>query len=533
MRRPVTVLLLLFCSVSFLAAQEEPIKERMAVTYYRIPVRVFMKDQHVFGLSQEDFRLFENKTPRPIHSCDMKRKRMVVTRPGTGVSSAVPGRYFVLIFHINEYHDELRAGVSRLVQEILGPRDRVMAFVNDRTFFFHDLSDRDRVETNLHDLLREQSAQARARHLSVVTRVEKELGTEVIKAILVESTRGGAGSSGADKYTLYNFFKKYLVVWRDYKSRYLRPNLDHYAKFARHLEGIQREKFVINFFQMELFPRALLSSRVMREFERKIAGWEATGNTEEATFVTIIRRLMQEVERSLLVSNEFPAEEMSRLFHQVDATFHSVFLKSRRSLLSEDLSYRQVSSDMENSLRELTRMTGGKLMVSNDVFSAIGTIAEEEDVYYLLSFAPSDPDHIGEITIKASNRKFDLIYNPHVTPDHLKGLAERIDADKPALLLSGLTFAARRLRLQVSGFTLNRENKAYLNIWVRVRDEGNQTVYNEMRTLTANRDLVNVSLDLSELPAGSLKIIVDIRDLIGNTKATDILPITVTRPPPS
>ena len=89
--------------------------------------------------------------------------------------------------------------------------------------------------------------------------------------------------------------------------------------------------------------------------------------------------------------------------------------------MMEDVEYKQISTELENSLREITKRTGGELVLSNKLDVALDSICEKEDVYYILTYAPANPDKVGKIKIKTANKKHNLIYSPDLRSGYLAG----------------------------------------------------------------------------------------------------------------
>ena len=59
---------------------------------------------------------------------------------------------------------------------------------------------------------------------------------------------------------------------------------------------------------------------------------------------------------------------------------------------SEDYEYKEINTDIENSLSKITKMTGGKLILSNKLEKALEKISEKEDIFYMLTYEPKDRD---------------------------------------------------------------------------------------------------------------------------------------------
>jgi hypothetical protein len=83
------------------------------------------------------------------------------------------------------------------------------------------------------------------------------------------------------------------------------------------------------------------------------------------------------------------------------------------------LEYKKVASDLENSLREITHRSGGEVIFSGDIGSALHSVEKKEDVCYVLTYEPKRPERRGKIKIKVNNSRCRLLYDDNLRSDYI------------------------------------------------------------------------------------------------------------------
>jgi hypothetical protein len=231
---------------------------------------------------------------------------------------------------------------------------------------------------------------------------------------------------------------------------------------------------------------------------------------------TFLNQLLVE----LNVNKTFPLEEVSKLFYKVDATFHSFFIKSLMISGSDDLEYQEVASDIERTLKEITDITGGQNITSNDLVKSIDTVSELEDVYYILTYAPLDPKKSGKLKIKVNNRKYEVLYDDNFRSDYIneyfKKLAEQFQI--PEIKIEDFSFRGKILAFTVKNYLMKKEgdnNIGRMKIRIKLTNSDNDTVlFDQAKFLTAQKTEMKISLDVFKtIPGGEYNFIIDAVDM--------------------
>jgi hypothetical protein len=162
------VLLLLVFLVSspfFSSAQEDEVytTESVRVVNVEVPVRVFYKGLPVEGLTKSNFKLFENGKLQKINGFYVRKKKLIepeIPADVTDQRATMNARYFVLVFKITNYSEELHKGLKYLFKNVFNESDQCMAFINNKTLFFKNLHNKENARAILNRILREESHRA-------------------------------------------------------------------------------------------------------------------------------------------------------------------------------------------------------------------------------------------------------------------------------------------------------------------------------------------------------------------------------------
>lgn len=503
--------------------EDEMLKERVRVVNVEVPVRVYFKGKPVDNLTKNDFKLYEGGKRQEIHGFILKRKKIKLQELELNAEQAqVPkGRYFTLVFRITHYNDYIKKGLDHVFDTILNESDRLLVFVNDRSVYFKNLGDKESVKSRLDQLLRDVSLAARNKLVLYLKQIENLVDKHKF------DKSGVTGKIVSEHWVIHDYLRDFLKVWKEYKKKHLIPDINKYYNFARFLKNINLEKWVINFYQFELFPNIILSSESMRYIRRKIGEWQVSENQEVVTGSRILTRQLAEIEKELSVAKDFPADEVAKIFHNVDATFHSIFIRTSLSALHEDIEYLQIASELENSLRAITDRTGGELVVSNKLDLALDKISEVEDVYYVLTYAPRDPDKVGKIKVKLKNRKFKLVYSPNLRTGYLSQFLKEKEVKAKPVKIQNLKFKKGRLMFVISDFFWNKKDGGALSIRIRINNHQGNSVFDQKKSIKATRKTINIALNIKGLKSGDYDVVVDVNDLFTKMSSTELLKTTI------
>ena len=314
--------------------EHDKIVEEVTVTNVQVPVRVIHNGQPVTDLKLEDFTLYEGKKKVKINGFFLKRKTMdmVSTAPADAGTPAAAGnpepgalpRTFVLVFNVVNYNKYFQEAMDHLFDNFLRVNDRLLILANNTTKEYKRLSDKASVKKQMVEVLKKESRDANRRLLNYIKQVENVLESHPFHRLNFATLGSGTGSQQVEDMII-QYLTKYLGIWSQYQRRYLTPDLSKFYYFSRYLENIKTDKWVLNFYQFEMFPRIRISSRTMnklRDFTQLLRQSDDGGKEAQAK---VIDQLLQRVALEIDITKTVPNDEISKLFYKVDATFHSFF----------------------------------------------------------------------------------------------------------------------------------------------------------------------------------------------------------------
>lgn len=503
--------------------QEPALREKVAVVNIEVPVRVFRDEAPLAGLQKDDFRLFEDGELQAINGFFQRRKKMRTHRVNLAAEAeltSLPSRYFVLSFRIMDYNEDLRKGMEYFFEHFLREQDQLLVLVNERTLLLNQDVWQVKRREILEQVLRDEASRARQAMDAYFLRVKEDIDQSRLRVLL--ENRG----QNFNLAQILGFLQGYLNAWQDFKKKYLTPDLDSFYNFARHLQNIQAEKWVLSFYQVELFPQLRLSGSLRRQIDELVNDLFVLGGVAEH-FARDINRLMETIDRSFGAPGEFPAEQIGKMLIRVDTTYHCFINSVSRESLLGDVEYRKVASDLEKSLREIAASSGGEVFLSNDISSALHAIEEKEDVYYVLTYEPKNPKRPGKVKIELNDPRCRLLYDDQVRSDYIAEYLKKRKGDDPTLQLERISLSGTRLQLEITSFKMveaKAKKSGQLHVAVTVRDDGGRTLYKRGRALTAQESRVSLAIDFPFLKPGKYYFIAEVSDRLTGKTAMDVLP---------
>ena len=522
------ILLIIFSLSIQSFSQEDEITttETVSVVNVEVPVRVFFKGKIVDKLKKSDFKLYEGGEEQEINGFYIKRKKIrVLQEPATNKKDAsdAKSRYIVLVFRITKFNKQLEKGIAHLFNNLLTKNDQLMVFVNNKSLFFKNLSNKQITRQILTKTLEDESKSARIRLIKYLKKVEDELSLSRIKSLL---ERGDYHL--ADE--IVRFLQKYLLIWKDYSRNYLEPSIDSYYYFSRHLEKIHKEKWVLNFYQIEMFPKLSITGQLMEEIRDLIGALQSSFRPEDNVKAKTINALLRDIDSALYTTKDFPGDEISKLFYKVDATFHSILIFVNHNLLHQDLQYKRISTEIETSLREITKKTGGSLQATGNLEKAIGNIEEKEDVYYMLTYSPGNPEKVGKIKVEVKETKYRIIYDDQMRADYISSYLRRKKLETPDIYIKSMNFKNNALSFVIENLQRKEQNKkniGHIRVGIRIQNPRNETCYNKTNTISTQKESFSISVNFPWMKKGRYDIILQVTDILSGKSASDFLQPTV------
>jgi VWFA-related protein len=557
--RPVSIFFLcITCAVLLMAdrareqeqeQEHKPIVEKVTVTNVEVPVRVLHKGEPVPDLTRDDFILYENGKKMDIHGFFLKRKKIKIT-PLEPMKAEVPGgpepvpRTFVLVFNVTSYNKEFQKAVDYLFDKVLVPTDQLMVFINDKTREYPGLRDKTLIKQQLVADLKEESKNSRRTLLQYINRLETYLNVNDFRRALHKMGDNRSErqidlqkTDDSQPERLIGFLNKYLISWAEYKNRCLIPRTDRFYYFSRFLEKVKGQKWVLNFYQFEFFPRIRLGSDTFIKMRDLASVMSNSSNVTYNAYGRKIDILLNQLETELNLAQNFPHEEITKLFYKVDATFHSFFIRTENPSTMQDFDYKTVSSDLERILKSITDVTGGRNITSNQLVQSLETVSEVEDVYYILTYVPKDLNKKGKLKIKVKDRKCDVLYDDNFRADYISEYLQKLEEKlkTPDIQVIDFSFKNKVLAFTVKDFLMRKiegQSAAIGRIKVHIRlvDENNNSLFDQAKVFDAKKDEMKISLPaFRKIGKGNYNFLIDAQDMFTGKEANFNENVTVNR----
>jgi len=520
MRNGIVFLFVFFLIFTSGLLPEKDIREDIVVINVEIPVRVMFRGEPVDNLKKSDFQLFEDGKAIPVNGFNIIRKKISDHKLefDSERRQYYEPRLFALVFSLVQYNRDLEKGLIHMFDKVLKESDKLLVLINNKLLTFNNLKKKDGIFNQIKKELKNEGHIARARLDKTLRKLQRDL------SLAMSSKRPYV------HYVLYDFLELYLRTFNDFKRDYLTADINKYYNFSRFLERIKMKKWVINFFQVELFPRMKKMNSILGRVQMYIERFRMSNDSEEVSFGRILERMITKINSVQNADISFDTEEISKLFYRVNTTFHSVLIPSRIHLDSKNFEYKRISTSLENNLREITDKTGGELLSTTNLGVALETIRESQDIVYMITYAPETESRRGKIKITVNQKDHKVIYDDNTRAGYLTRYLDKKSKKKKIVEIEKLNFDDKRLQLKLKNYSIEKQqgktSKCSLGIRIEVK-EGDKSIFNEGKVLKSHNKEMDLSINMNWLKPGKYDLLVDIKDQISGRSSFEYLKITV------
>ncbi len=506
------VFLFIIIPADLFPEEKKNITETVNVMDFEVPVRVFLKKKLVDNLTKKDFLLYEDGKLQNINGFYITKKKIKINEDISQEEkrSDNKGRYFILVFRITEFNKQLKKGLDYFFEKLFRKNDQLLIFVNEKTFFINNLNNPDLIRKTIFKMLRDESKKAKFRLSSIFDKINTELSNMKFNQSL-------AGSMAQPAVEIIAFLERYIFILDNYRKKYLTPSVDDYYNFAKYLQKIDREKWVINFYQIEMFPKLKNSGEVMQNIKDLIGQLQSSNRGEDLFHSRTLSNLLMKINIALNATTDFPAEEISKLFYKVNTVFHSIFIRTTKTALSEDLEYKRVSTNLENSFRKITESTGGTLISSGNIKRSLEKITEKEDILYMLTYTPEEGKKVGKIRIKTKDPDYKVVYDNNIRDHYIKRYFRKKEEGIPAIKIETVDLKNRKLTVKIIDYFYRMENGRHLGkmkIHIRIVKNSGKIYFDEEKIIVADKKSFKITLGLNNMESGEYSIVVEALDLL-------------------
>jgi hypothetical protein len=478
-------------------SQDRP-KESVTVTAVEVPVRVFDKNGFVGGLTKDDFEVFENGVKQEITGFEAVSRTIspVPVAMPEAVPQAPRKRNFLLIFNVWDYTGQVGEAIDYFFKDIFSPGDRILILIEDKFFHIETGGGVDRTITDLKETLIRLKKASRIE----ISRAFLNLDVQARRlAGILSGEDDTEGQEGANTQAGRIFLEEYRRTWLDYRTRMLDPDLGLYRSAVRVLNKTDGDKWAICFQQRNLFPNL------------------KSGGLLEAAFRDdhINGPFYRKIQTELDIVKTYPVAAIRQIFADANITFHLLIMKSlapRASNESREMELVDVDAEYEDTLRGISRATGGLTVFSNKVAETLKEAAAKEDRHYLIAYQSKGNAAVEERKIEVRVHREDA---------EVVSLKRYVGKKQTAVSISDFEAKGKNVAFDMAGFgrlEQGANNAGKAKVAVTVFNDRSERVFSETKSFTLIADSLHLSLSFDKLPPGGYFIIIEAVDLVTGDK---------------
>jgi hypothetical protein len=474
--------------------EHKRIREEVEVVNIEVPVRVFYKKKPVKGLKKNDFQLFLDGEEWQINGFYEVRKKLKRQSPGEAP------RLFVLVFNVSSpVGSDLERAMQVFFTQVIRPEDRLMVLTNNIFLKDHPVEDTGQELKKLKKILDIESKNIQFKLMSLETSLRYIASN--LKFELQNSGRRDPGSS------IRRFIDDYQNYFNEFKDVFFNPPEAQYLKVAEYLQDQQMEKWVLHFYEIPMFPQLKISGGTLY-------------NTIDAYYK--IRKIPNPIIYDIGPQLTKPGEldkirNIGKVFFNTGATFHTLLLKNSPGKFFEEYDYKPVTVDSEHIFRQVTQMTHGKVMQTNNMEKFVKTVSEREDAYYMLTYVPKKDKKKSKIKVVVTGKKkYRTVYDDQQRARYLRKIAQKVKEKIPRIRVKDVELKEGILSAGISGVLVapgeeGNIGKILLNI--KLLTDKAVLISSTQKAFKTKMDSVPIRLRLPNLKAGNYQVIVEVNDM--------------------
>jgi hypothetical protein len=502
--------------------------EEVTVVNTQLPVRVFLKGKPVNGLEKKDFKIFVDGKERPINAFYEVRKKLNTPPPAGSTKQAdptAPGRLFVFIFNVSDYHMDLQKDIDILFDKILRPNDRFMAISNN--FFLPEITVKnpEAEKKKVMDTLQKEIRKLKMHTLQV----ERELRSIADKFIRdIEDPYLQSHMEDFPAPIFGEFFRNYLFALKQFRQGYFGMAKSQYIKLAEYLKSQDVEKWVLNFYQVGIFPQPKLSGRIQSTIDAyaysggsgRVPAARDTAAPRSASLR--IKSMVMQYQPEVQNVDEWMVDNISKLFINTGATVHTLLLLPHSKSMMDHYEYRPIPTDSESILRKIARLTGGLVEQRMDTARFLDEISNKEDIFYMISYEPDKNEPKDSVvTIKIvvqSDKKYRLIYDNKRRPRFFRNIMNKIRENNPQIKIQKILLNGDMLSVVVSNIKtvsigkLEDSKIGKITAAVTIMDKNSKVVWKTQKTYKSKSSESAFQTKIPALEKGWYDVIVEVKD---------------------
>jgi len=516
---------LIVCMLSVLSIHffgQEKIQKKVDVIHKEIHLRITKEGKSVSGLKKDDFILFINNRERVIQGFNEYKRKIKMDPVSGGEQGADNSRLFVLLFNVADYHLDMKKALDYLFQNLLKPKDRIMVITNNFSISDRFVEDLAKMKKRIEELLKVETRRNRQARMFMENAL-KDFKISLIQQIDINDPN----SRVSEIFTTYNFIEQSFVLYknllRENRTTYLNIAEKGYVKLSEYLKGQRLDKFIISFYQLGTFPRLRPRSKINKLLDNLYNYWISNPDPEKlgSTYASQLQALRNELNFDLEMIGKTNESDVGKHFANAGATMFTMLLSYKGlSNLEEDFDWGTVSTDTENVLREMSKMSGGTVETTTNAKKFLDQVSEAEDVYYILTYMPEPGDgQTPPVFIRVDDPGVKVLYDNQKRTDYFKEMVTQETGQPSHISIESFYFEKRVLSFDIAKFKrVMREGKLLgrFDLRIRVFGKKSESLFDRQKKLVSPGDVMPMKIRFNQLKRGKYDLVVEVKDLLTN-----------------
>ena len=488
----IAVLVIFIVSLHLIAKDEVLLK---------LPVRVIAKQGPVITLKKSDFSLKINDQTRQIMGIIGKRRSL---------AQGDEQRNFVLAFNLTEYGQQVIDGITYFVKNILKKTDQLIVLTPLKMYRINLANKEIKIIDDIKEIVKKDSLEYKKNKVSSRENLLREI-RKVNKGGSITSGSGSAGASTIDLTTqiIMQFLNNYNREWSNFKTKFLFPDMRLLSSIAQMMAKQSGEKWFINFQQREIMPALGEFKKASNSIKTYLS---SVSSSEEQSTAASIGSGLQTVEKSMLISENFPKQIILNLLLGANISYNTILFRNLR----QDISNPDAQSpDYEGILRDISKQTGGVALDTTTLSKGLATIIKNNDFYYNLIFAFNNQLEDKNIKIKVSAQDAKIYYKDKFYQSEIKNLMDYLKESR--INISDFSIRGNKIKFTISDFKIDKvENQkaGVMKVRIELIDDSHNTIYKTANTLKCVKKSITISINLPPKHKGYFQLHIKANDLL-------------------
>jgi len=464
----------------------------------QIHLRVMDNNIPLENLKKNDLTVFVNE--KEIKISHLESTKMGISFPTS------PFRNFVLSFNLFDYGEQVSEGIDFFFGNILTDMDRILIITPVKVYTFLTNVPRDKLTNDIKDIVKKDCQNFKA---------ERATYQNSLKETFKKGESGGWQSSTSRvgepptlaRDQIVRFLNSFQREWLTFKNRFLIPDLNKYKAVAEYFHGNDGDTWFINFQQREIIPELDVLKKTLDGLKDFLSSLD---DPLDQSWAPMISKAVNELEKSLLISDRFPQEEIQDILLFSNIPYNVILFRSKRQQEGAS-AHEKISPDFENILRNISKATGGFALATTDLKEGLVQLSQHTDFYYLMNIPVQTGKEI-KISIEPKKEAEDIFYKKTFTTEEIMN-AKKVTMDK--IKITDVSVKSKQIKFSLSNYSFDdKADKSKMGVEVKIviENEKREMIYKTSNVLTPTKNIITITLPPLERIQGKNRVFISAED---------------------